>query len=133
MATVRTDSEQPLENELVNGIFPGDKVEQQPASDADADRNVEVCAQGSSVKETADADVPSSPANENSPAHGAALSPSYKDASEMPCNSTAKVDEQKINEDLQSKNGELVSTEPGEDRDDASGDPHNENRGNRTT
>ncbi|KAA0703259.1 hypothetical protein E1301_Tti006944 [Triplophysa tibetana] len=109
-----------------------DKVEQQPASDADVDRNVEVCAQGSSVKETADADVPSSPANENSPPHGATLSPSNKDASEMPCNSTATVDEEKINEDLQSKNGELVSTEPGEDREDTSGDLHNKNRGQDT-
>lgn len=128
MATVRTESEQPLDNELVNGISPGDKAERLHASDTAVDRNAEVCAQGSDVKETTDADDLSSAANENSPPHGAALSPRNKDASEI-CNSTAMADEQKINEDLQSNNGELVSTEPGEDGEDTSGNLHNENSG----
>lgn len=132
MATVRTESEQPLDNELVNGIFPGDKAEQQHASDTSVDRNVEVCAKGSSVKETADADVPSSPANENSPPHGAAPSPRNKDTSEMSCNSTATVGEPKMNEDFQSNNAKLVSNEPGEDCGVTSDNLHNENRGQET-
>lgn len=122
MATVRTESEQPLDKELVNGVFPGDEAEQQNASDTAVDR----CVEGRSVKETTDVDVPPSPTDENAPPHGAS-SALNKDASEMSCDSTATVDERRMNEDF--NKGEVASDEPGEDGGVTSGNLHNENRG----
>lgn len=128
MATVQSESEQPLDNKLINGTFAGNNAELQAPSAAAADGDAEVCAQSSDIKGTTEPAVSSSPASENSPPHGAAPSPSNKDASGMSCNWTSEADEQ--NTDVRCKdNGELCSAEPGKDLGETSGLLHNENIG----
>lgn len=123
MATVQSESEQPLEDKLINGTLGENKPELQPVSATVADCEAEVSAQGCDVKGTTDPGVPSSPASENSPPHGAALSPRNKDASGMSCNF-------KSTEDVLPQNDkDLISTEPGTDCDVISDRLHNENIG----
>ncbi|KAL1259477.1 hypothetical protein QQF64_010054 [Cirrhinus molitorella] len=126
MATVQSESEQPLDNKLINGTLAGNKPELQPVSAPVADCDEEVCAQSSDVKGTTDPGVPSSPASENSSPHGVALSPRNKDASGMPCNFKSTEDEQSTDVLLQN-NGDLISDEPGTDCDVTSDRLHNEN------
>ncbi|CAM4700709.1 unnamed protein product [Leuciscus chuanchicus] len=128
MATVLSESEQPLDNKLINGTLAENKPELQPASATVADCDAEVCAQASGVKGTTEPGVPSSPASENSSPHGAALSPRNKDESGMPCNRKSTVDEQKTDV-LFENNGDLVSAEPATECGETSGRLHNENNG----
>ncbi|XP_016356275.1 uncharacterized protein LOC107699513 [Sinocyclocheilus anshuiensis] len=127
MATVQSESEQPLEEKLINGTLGENKPELQPVSATVADCDAEVCAQESDVKGTTDPGVPSSPASENSPPHGVAISPRNKDASGMSCNAKSKEDELPLND-----NKDLVSAEPGTDCDVISDRLHNENLGQAT-
>ncbi|XP_050987757.1 zinc finger protein 197 isoform X3 [Labeo rohita] len=127
MATVQSESEQPLDNKLINGTLAGNKPELQPVSATVADSDAEVCAQSSDVKGTTDPDVPSSPASENSAPHGVALSPRNKDASGMPCNYKSPEDEQNTDVVLQNNKGDLISDAPGTDCDVTSDRLHNEN------
>lgn len=129
MATVQSESEQPLDNKLINGTLAGNKPELQPVSATVADSDAEVCAQSSDVKGTTDPDVPSSPASENSAPHGVALSPRNKDASGMPCNYKSPEDEQNTDVVLQNNKGDLISDAPGTDCDVTSDRLHNENSG----
>lgn len=128
MATVQSESEQPLDNKLINGTLADNKPELQPAAATVADCDAEVCAQGSGVKGTTEPGVPSSPASENSSPHGAALSPRNKDESGMSCNRKSTVDEQKTDV-LFENNGDLVSAEPATDCRETSDRLHNENIG----
>uniref|UniRef100_UPI0000436C01 uncharacterized protein LOC327401 n=1 Tax=Danio rerio TaxID=7955 RepID=UPI0000436C01 len=128
MATVQSESEQPLDNKLINGTLAGNNAELQAPSAAAADGDAVVCAQSTDIKGTTEPAAPSSPASENSPPHGAAPSPSNKDASGMSCNWTSEAGEQ--NTDVLCKdNGELCPDEPGRDFGETSGVLHNENTG----
>lgn len=129
MATVQSESEQPLEDKLINGTLGENKPELQPVSATVADCETEVCAQGSDVKGANDPGVPSSPASENSPPHGAALSPRNKDASGMSCNFKSTEDEQTADLLLLNDNQDLVSAKPGTEYDVISERLHNENIG----
>ncbi|XP_042596914.1 uncharacterized protein LOC109104976 [Cyprinus carpio] len=132
MATVQSESEQPLEDKLINGTLGENKPELQPVSATVADCETEVCAQGSDVKGANDPGVPSSPASENSPPHGAALSPRNKDASGMSCNFKSTEDEQTADLLLLNDNQDLVSAKPGTEYDVISERLHNENIGQET-
>ncbi|XP_043116304.1 zinc finger protein 629 [Puntigrus tetrazona] len=128
MATVQSESEQPLEDKPINGALRENKPELQPESATVADCDAEVCAQGSDAKGTADPGVPSSPSSENSPPHGVALSPRNKDASGMPCDSKCAEDEQTPDVLPQIDNKDLVSAE----RETECDRRHNENIGQET-
>ncbi|XP_039535672.1 uncharacterized protein zgc:66448 [Pimephales promelas] len=128
MATVMSESEQPLDNKLINGSLAENKPDLQPASSTVAGCDAEVCAQGSGVKGATEPSVPSSPASENSSPHGAALSPRNKDESGMSCNRKFTADEQKTDV-LFENNGDLVSAEPATDCGETSDRLHNENIG----
>ncbi|KAK7147407.1 hypothetical protein R3I94_010051 [Phoxinus phoxinus] len=128
MATVQSESEQPLDNKLINGTLAENKPELETASATVADCDAEVCAQGSGVKGTTEPGVSSSPASENSSPHGAALSPRNKDESGMSCNRKSTVDEQKTDV-LFENNDDLVSAEPATDCGETSDRLHNENIG----
>uniref|UniRef100_A0A8C1XLJ7 Zgc:66448 n=1 Tax=Cyprinus carpio TaxID=7962 RepID=A0A8C1XLJ7_CYPCA len=132
MATVQSESEQPLEDKLINGTLGENKPELQPVSATVADCEADVCAQGSDVKGATDPGVPSSPASENSPPHGAALSPRNKDASGMSCNFKSTEDEQTADLLLLNDNQDLVSAKPGTEYDVISERLHNENIGQET-
>lgn len=111
MATVRSESEQPLDNELQNSTFTAEIL--QHASETTVERKVEDCVRGSRVQTTTDNDAPSPPANEDSCPHGDTSPPSNKDATESSCNLTAEVGEQRMDVDLLSNGDQAVSTEPG--------------------
>jgi len=128
MATVMSESEQPLDNKLINGSLAENNPDLQPASSTVAGCDAEVCAQGSGVKGATEPSVPSSPASENSSPHGAALSPRNKDESGMSCNRKFTADEQKTDV-LFENNGDLVSAEPATDCGETSDLLHNENIG----
>lgn len=128
MATVQSESEQPLDNKLINGTLAENKPELQLASATVADCDAEVCAQGSDIKGPTEPGVPSSP-SENSPPHGAALSPRNKDESGMSFNWKSTVDKEKTDVLFENNNGDLVSAEPGTDCGETSDRLHNENIG----
>ncbi len=123
MATVQSESEQPLDDELINGALGENKPELQPVSSIAVDCEAEVCAQGSDVKGTPDPGVSSSPARENPPPHGVALSPRNKDASGMSCNVKSTDDV------LPQNDKDLISAEHGTGCDMISDRLHNENIG----
>lgn len=125
MATVQSESEQPVDNKLINGTLAENKPEPATVTDGDA----EVCAQGSDVKGTTDPAVPSSPASENPSPHGVALSPRNKDPSEMSCHFQSREDVQNTDVLLENNNSDLISAEAGTDCDVKSDRLHNEHIG----